>query len=165
MTYHEYIKSPQWAVIARQAKKRAGFRCQLCDATGTLHAHHRTYERLGDESDADITVLCADCHGRFHDKVKSWKDTWLATVRAERPVLYNVYVAQSDSIQIDAAGNVWLVFGAMAHAPLIGMFDGKELCGRTVRVAKTLTRSRSRALELVEGYEVADAAMLKARDQ
>jgi hypothetical protein len=69
VNYAEYIKSSEWKRKADQAKEDAGFRCQLCNASGTettLHAHHRTYENLGDELPEDITVLCADCHAKFH---------------------------------------------------------------------------------------------------
>lgn len=63
--YFTYIQSPQWKRKADAAKKRAGYRCQICNrhkSEVTLDAHHRTYERLGDERPDDITVLCRDCH-------------------------------------------------------------------------------------------------------
>jgi hypothetical protein len=71
LTYHEYIKTDEWKEKARQAKDRADWRCQLCNTRPIkkdLHAHHRTYERLGKEEPGDITVLCANCHAKFHDK-------------------------------------------------------------------------------------------------
>lgn len=55
-------------VMGVQVSVRAKYRCQVCDQPGnnrTLHAHHRTYERLGHELDSDITVLCDDCHKLF----------------------------------------------------------------------------------------------------
>ena len=69
--YHQYIKSGVWKEKAMDAKERADYRCQICNTAGnnsTLHAHHRTYERLGNERPEDITVLCAGCHETFHDK-------------------------------------------------------------------------------------------------
>jgi 5-methylcytosine-specific restriction endonuclease McrA len=37
--------------------------CQRCRRSGlTLQVHHKTYERLGHESPADLEVLCTDCH-------------------------------------------------------------------------------------------------------
>ena len=68
--YHQYIRSDVWKEKAIAAKEHAGYRCQICNTTGnnsTLHAHHRTYERLGNERPDDITVLCAGCHKTFHD--------------------------------------------------------------------------------------------------
>lgn len=36
----------------------------------TLDVHHRTYERLGNESPDDLTVLCRDCHKLFSQNGK-----------------------------------------------------------------------------------------------
>jgi len=67
-TYAEYLQSDHWKQFAAEAKERAGNRCQLCNADGELHTHHRTYDRLGEELPEDVVVLCADCHAKFHDK-------------------------------------------------------------------------------------------------
>jgi 5-methylcytosine-specific restriction endonuclease McrA len=72
--YAEYINSAEWKAKAKDAKQRAGYRCQICNKAGdnlTLNAHHRTYKRLGNELPMDITVLCRDCHAKFHDKLPS----------------------------------------------------------------------------------------------
>jgi hypothetical protein len=67
--YYTYLRSPQWKRKANAAKKRAGYRCQICnhgrDEGARLEAHHRTYARLGHEKPEDITVLCSDCHGLY----------------------------------------------------------------------------------------------------
>ena|SRR3990167_236343 len=71
INYQEYIQSPEWKEKAKQAKEQAGWRCQLCykhNDDKPLHAHHRTYQNLGNEQPGDITVLCADCHAKFHNK-------------------------------------------------------------------------------------------------
>ena len=68
--YHEYIKSPEWKEVSRQAKERAGYRCQLCNRSGddkSLHTHHRTYDRLFFELESDLIVLCESCHKKLHD--------------------------------------------------------------------------------------------------
>jgi DNA repair exonuclease SbcCD ATPase subunit len=68
--YHTYIQSPQWREKAEEAKARAGNRCEVCNrsrAEVQLDAHHRTYERLGNEVPEDITVLCRDCHQLYED--------------------------------------------------------------------------------------------------
>lgn len=67
--YKEYIASGEWKRRAEEAKERAGYRCQVCNSDGEIHAHHRTYERLGAELPEDITVLCSNCHAVFHDKL------------------------------------------------------------------------------------------------
>ena len=68
VNYQAYILSDAWRAKAESAKKRAGYRCQLCNSHRDevqLETHHRTYERLGHEDPEDLTVLCADCHGLF----------------------------------------------------------------------------------------------------
>lgn len=65
INYYEYIQSPEWKTKAEAAKKRAGYRCVVCNGTDRLEAHHRTYERLGNELPEDITALDHDCHELF----------------------------------------------------------------------------------------------------
>ena len=72
--YHEYIKSDEWWEKATMAKWRAGERCQVCNGTYRLEAHHRSYERWGHEDKGDITVLCRDCHQVFHDNGRLVKE-------------------------------------------------------------------------------------------
>jgi hypothetical protein len=67
--YKEYIKSFEWKTKSEYIKQDRGYRCQLCNISGyvaSLHVHHNTYERLGDEREIDVVVLCADCHELFH---------------------------------------------------------------------------------------------------
>ncbi len=87
VNYHEYLKSAAWGKRAKAAKKRAKGRCQICYSDGELHAHHRTYERLGNEEPMDLTVLCSDCHKLVHDRVPTPEDEeewelWADTFRA-----------------------------------------------------------------------------------
>ena len=67
--YVEYLKSERWANVRAAALRRAKGRCQACNSPDFLDAHHRTYERMGREDIADITVLCRECHGTFHDRL------------------------------------------------------------------------------------------------
>jgi hypothetical protein len=67
MPYADYLASDHWTRVRDAARDRAGYRCQVCNSSGDIHVHHRSYERRGEESDADLTVLCADCHKLFHD--------------------------------------------------------------------------------------------------
>jgi len=64
-TYRDYLASEHWKLISEEAKRLANYRCQVCYRKGTLHAHHRTYERKGDELQSDIFVLCKECHDVF----------------------------------------------------------------------------------------------------
>ena len=69
INYREYIRSKEWQEKARAIKKERGYICELCGASGkgiVIHAHHKTYERLGNEDNADIMLLCSTCHTAFH---------------------------------------------------------------------------------------------------
>jgi len=52
-------------MLSADTKSRAGGRCQVCNSPDGLEAHHRTYERLGDELPGDLTCLCRKCHQIF----------------------------------------------------------------------------------------------------
>lgn len=67
LPYSEYLKTEWWRQRRLKALTWAEHRCQVCNADNRLEVHHRTYERLGHERDADLVVLCRDCHGLFHD--------------------------------------------------------------------------------------------------
>jgi 5-methylcytosine-specific restriction endonuclease McrA len=66
--YREYLKSDHWREISAEARRRAENRCQVCNSDGELNVHHRTYERIGNERQSDLTVLCARCHKLFHNR-------------------------------------------------------------------------------------------------
>jgi hypothetical protein len=68
MPYPEYLESPEWQDIRKRKLKQARYKCELCNATGTLDVHHRTYERRGDERLSDLIVLCRECHSKHHAK-------------------------------------------------------------------------------------------------
>ena len=67
-SYSLYLSSPYWASVSEAVKRRANFRCQLCNSAQDLQAHHRTYEHKGREMEflEDLTCLCCHCHGLFH---------------------------------------------------------------------------------------------------
>ena len=66
MPYEEYLSTPHWKSIRTEAVQRACGKCQVCSSGTGLEVHHRTYENLGDEKPADLTVLCDKCHDLFH---------------------------------------------------------------------------------------------------
>lgn len=74
MPYKEYLKSEFWQDKRDTIVSAAGYRCQVCNAAGELHVHHRTYERRGHEAPHDLIALCADCHKLFHDHRDLAKD-------------------------------------------------------------------------------------------
>jgi hypothetical protein len=64
--YSTYLLTIGWKMRRDMAIWRAAGRCQVCYGMDRLEAHHRTYDRLGEEMDSDITVLCHECHELFH---------------------------------------------------------------------------------------------------
>lgn len=68
--YENYLASEYWQAVAKAVKKRAGYRCQVCNSQHDLEAHHRTYDHRGDELNhlEDLTCLCRRCHAIFHGK-------------------------------------------------------------------------------------------------
>ncbi len=64
--YAEYLMGDHWRAFRLVALDRAGHRCQVCAATGSLEVHHNSYDRKGREELTDVVVLCRRCHGNFH---------------------------------------------------------------------------------------------------
>lgn len=53
----------------KQLVKERGNRCELCGATGTLHAHHiKPMSRGGSDDAANLLLVCPSCHRKFHGK-------------------------------------------------------------------------------------------------
>lgn len=69
ISYEEYLQTEHWKIISEETKRLAGYRCQICNSPDHLNAHHRTYDRIGNELQSDLTCLCKDCHALFHDKL------------------------------------------------------------------------------------------------
>lgn len=67
--YRDYMRSDKWARKSKECLARYGYRCAVCNASAknvVLHAHHRTYQRLGHERPDDLVALCETCHALFH---------------------------------------------------------------------------------------------------
>jgi len=91
INYYEYIQSSEWRRRADEAKRRAGYRCRVCNRPSTevtLNAHHRTYERLGHEHQDDITVLCRECHELYEMRKKMPRPPAQQYTQYSTPPLY-----------------------------------------------------------------------------
>lgn len=66
--YQEHLSGDYWRKVSAAVKKRADYRCQVCNSQHDLEAHHRSYEHRGNELEhlSDLTCLCRRCHGIFH---------------------------------------------------------------------------------------------------
>lgn len=72
MNYQDFLSTPYWQAVSLYAKKKANFKCSLCNSTNRLNTHHRTYDRHGMEhiervAKEDLIVLCNECHEKFHN--------------------------------------------------------------------------------------------------
>lgn len=67
--YEDYLKTEHWKQVRKYALAYARNRCQICNATGLVDVHHRSYENRGDERMEDVIVLCRDCHTTFHERL------------------------------------------------------------------------------------------------
>ncbi len=70
--YYLYLKSDAWKKKAKACRKRAEYRCQICATEDReLHAHHNTYENLGNEKPEDLICLCDLCHKGITEMLKN----------------------------------------------------------------------------------------------
>lgn len=71
MNYREHLKSKKWTKKKNRLKEMNFFgkKCDVCfkEITDT---HHKTYNRLGNESDNDLVFLCRYHHFQAHDFCK-----------------------------------------------------------------------------------------------
>lgn len=71
MMYEDFLQTPYWKAVAAKARQGAGYKCQLCGATGVpLIVHHNSYKHHGWEHKyykTDLIVLCEECHETFHE--------------------------------------------------------------------------------------------------
>ena len=68
--YRHYLTTSKWKALRLKTFKRDRYTCQHCGVTGssdTLHCHHLTYDRLGDENLNDLLTLCNTCHKKVHN--------------------------------------------------------------------------------------------------
>ena len=67
-SYREYLLSKEWKAIAMECKRLAGNKCNRCDSTENLHAHHKTYDNIYNEKQEDLECLCTRCHNKEHGR-------------------------------------------------------------------------------------------------
>ena len=74
--YKQYLLSPKWKELRKQAIHAAQGKCQVCNSTLRLDVHHREYPRIwGEEPISFLTVLCHTCHKLYHRKTTKPKLT------------------------------------------------------------------------------------------
>ena len=86
-TYSERLQDPQWKLfredyIARHTKESEELKCRNCGDPGPFHLHHRRYIRGREPweyEDADLILICVECHTRVHDVAREFHD-WLISI-------------------------------------------------------------------------------------
>jgi ssDNA-binding Zn-finger/Zn-ribbon topoisomerase 1 len=69
LDYRDYIKSIWWRKRRHARLQTTGGRCERCGkAVLLVDVHHMNYDRLGEERDTDLEVLCRDCHRIVHNE-------------------------------------------------------------------------------------------------
>jgi hypothetical protein len=99
--YRDYIGSSDWSRRKTRAKKLAGYQCQYeighenpdgitrrCSRQRYLCVHHLTYDRLGNEADEDLEVLCWIHHLTEHLM-------WFKCEICQEPILESYTVAEA----------------------------------------------------------------------
>lgn len=68
--YSEWMQTDKWKTIAAGAKKKSGYKCEVCGSAYNLCVHHTTYENLcrEDKHSEDLVVVCRNCHANIHEK-------------------------------------------------------------------------------------------------
>lgn len=65
--YANYLGGGWWKSKRAHMLRKARFTCQQCSAFNVpLQVHHLHYRTLGREKDADLKVLCEQCHKDAH---------------------------------------------------------------------------------------------------
>ena len=67
-TYQDYLQSEYWQKVRTEALEHYHNKCMLCSKDSGLNVHHNNYTNLGNETMADVVVLCRDCHSKHHEK-------------------------------------------------------------------------------------------------
>ena len=64
--YASYLRTRHWRTLRVKALQKWEGRCERCGTAKATEVHHRTYDRLGEETLSDLEPLCGDCHGLEH---------------------------------------------------------------------------------------------------
>lgn len=83
--YRQYLQGPEWDKRRREALRLADYRCEKCGEARPLQVHHLTYQRIFNESQADLQALCFPCHEWIHAGMG--KRAWIIAKKIYRRVI------------------------------------------------------------------------------
>lgn len=65
--YLNYLKSAEWQEIRLHLIEKRNWTCERCGKQKKrLQIHHLTYDRLYNEKESDLMVVCPSCHHDIH---------------------------------------------------------------------------------------------------
>lgn len=68
--YRDYLDSEEWRELKLDLLMNRGCRCEECfddKQPNELDVHHKTYERIFNELETDLILLCRRCHRLEHN--------------------------------------------------------------------------------------------------
>ena len=68
LDYQDFLQTPYWKAISDKVKRKAKYRCMICNSNSNLSTHHRCYTHHGDEIHhlEDLICICQECHNKHH---------------------------------------------------------------------------------------------------
>ena len=68
LDYQDFLQTPYWKAISDKVKRKAKYRCIICNSNSSLSTHHRCYTHHGDEIHhlEDLICICQECHNKHH---------------------------------------------------------------------------------------------------
>jgi 5-methylcytosine-specific restriction endonuclease McrA len=61
------LNSEAYRILHRSILERDAWRCQMCGSMQLLQVHHINFRsRSGDDTEANLITLCAECHAQVH---------------------------------------------------------------------------------------------------
>lgn len=67
--YEKYLLSDEWRELKLDLLMKRGCKCEKCKRSrqpNMLQVHHKTYDRIFNEKESDLILLCGKCHMREH---------------------------------------------------------------------------------------------------
>ena len=118
MNYQAYINSDEWKEKAEAIKQKRGGCCELCGMPGSImsiHLHHKTYERIGNEQDDDLVCLCRLCHAKQHNKKPIFTSQEIYNILTSLGVTYTnddpwFFYSYAKTILLELAQDDWTLF-------------------------------------------------------
>lgn len=65
--YQEYLRTEYWRQLKEKMRELAKGRCEDCglhENIVALQLHHQCYDRIGQEEESDLRLICEECHER-----------------------------------------------------------------------------------------------------